>query len=70
MFAGKQNPNHKMLTIDIRGEIISGYEQGLRSAAGDTSLNTSADDVRQALDAAQDERVTSSVPAVDPFAEI
>lgn len=56
MFAGKQNPNHKMLTIDIRGEIISGYEQGLRSAAGDTSLSTSADDVRQALDAAQDER--------------
>lgn len=45
-----------MLTIDIRGEIISGYEQGLRSAAGDTSLTTSADDVRQALDAAQDER--------------
>ena len=45
-----------MLTIDIRGEIISSYEQGLRSAAGDTSLNTSAADVRQALDAAQDER--------------
>ena len=45
-----------MLTIDIRGEIVSGYEQGLRSAAGDTSLTTSADDVRRLLEESPDER--------------